>query len=530
MDDQMNYFNIDNNYIKPLNDSFKYANTRLSKNSWKIISREYNKTMVLTKVELHQKYTLKDFINDLKKYQNVELHENILKFIGVINQSVDEIMFIHEYAYDGTLRRYLSQNFKKLNWYDKLRLAKQLVSAIKCLHENDIVHLNLCSEKVYIHKEDIKISAFKHQNSFINRFKYAKYVDSQYWQNVETYELNKSSDIYSLGILLWEISSGNIPFKPKLAHDFNLLPAIIHGKREVGIIGTPKKYIKIYTECWQHDSNLRPAIQKVFKELNNISGHKDEEVFTEHDQRNELKEKMISKRQGLNTEIPELLYYINTHNDLTNELKLITTVIKILSEKLLFGDQVNKQNSESPLYCSITINVQDNINDNHQFLYNLNQLFIYQFNKQGVSTYSSSIEYSIFKYISDNGKDPKEVFNQICYYEFKNYFTSIIGFFYEYGIGISVNHKKALNMYRQAAENDGLTFIDPLNKQGTSKNQKRAFQWYMRSAENGNKLGQSSLSYCYEHGLGTTENKHLAKMWHKESRYERNSLQRTFYR
>ncbi|CAG8643642.1 17465_t:CDS:2 [Gigaspora margarita] len=356
MDDQMNYFNIDNNYIKPLNDSFKYANTRLSKNSWKIISREYNKTMVLTKVELYQKYTLKDFINDV---------------------------------------------------------------------------------------------------------------------------------------------------------------TIIHGKREVGIIGTPKKYIKIYTECWQHDSNLRPTIQKVFKELNNISGHKDEEIFTEHDQRNELKEKMISKRQGLNTEIPELLYYINTHNDLTNELKIITTVIKILSEKLLFGDQVNKQNSESPLYCSITINVQDNINDNHQFLYNLNQLFIYQFNKQGVSTYSN----------------PKEVFNQICYYEFKNYFTSIIGFFYEYGIGTSVNHKKALNMYRQAAENDGLTFIDPLNKQGHllteklfKKNQiiglislgtfylyekagliddkQKAFQLFLESVAKGSKLGKCYVGDCYYYGHG----------------------------
>ncbi|CAG8698432.1 15957_t:CDS:2, partial [Gigaspora rosea] len=65
MDDQMNYLNIDNNnHIKSLNDSFKYANTRLSKNSWKIISREYNNAMILTKVALYQNYTLKDFIND----------------------------------------------------------------------------------------------------------------------------------------------------------------------------------------------------------------------------------------------------------------------------------------------------------------------------------------------------------------------------------------------------------------------------------------------------------------------------------
>lgn len=52
-------------------------------------------------------------------------------------------MFIHEYANDGTLRQYLNRNFSMLNWNDKLNLAKQFVSAIKYLHENDIAHLNL---------------------------------------------------------------------------------------------------------------------------------------------------------------------------------------------------------------------------------------------------------------------------------------------------------------------------------------------------------------------------------------------------
>ncbi|RIB15505.1 hypothetical protein C2G38_2192226 [Gigaspora rosea] len=55
-----------------------------------------------------------DFISDLKQYQKVELHENILKFIAIIMQSINEVIFIHEYALNGTLNQDLHQNFSKI--------------------------------------------------------------------------------------------------------------------------------------------------------------------------------------------------------------------------------------------------------------------------------------------------------------------------------------------------------------------------------------------------------------------------------
>ncbi|CAG8557564.1 13190_t:CDS:2, partial [Dentiscutata heterogama] len=169
--------------------------------------------MVLSKLVFFQKYTLENVMSDYKK---VELHENILKFIAIIKQSKNEIIFIHDYASDGTLRQYLKQNSSKFNWYDKLRLAKQLVSAVKCLQDNNIVHLNLNSGKILVNKGDIKINIFQDQKTFPSIFEYIQYTDSQFLQNIETYKLNKSSDIYSIGVLLWEISSGIIPFKNEL--------------------------------------------------------------------------------------------------------------------------------------------------------------------------------------------------------------------------------------------------------------------------------------------------------------------------
>lgn len=48
-----------------------------------------------------------------------------------------------EYANGGTLNKYLSEHFNELEWKDKFCLALQLVSAVSCLHEHDIIHRDL---------------------------------------------------------------------------------------------------------------------------------------------------------------------------------------------------------------------------------------------------------------------------------------------------------------------------------------------------------------------------------------------------
>ncbi|CAI2202124.1 10994_t:CDS:2, partial [Funneliformis geosporum] len=67
----------------------------------------------------------------------------------------------------------------------------------------------------------------------------------------QQYTLNEKSDVYSVGVLLWEISSGRPPFYVKgEEYDVSLAIDILQGLRESVISGTPEYYAKIYTECW----------------------------------------------------------------------------------------------------------------------------------------------------------------------------------------------------------------------------------------------------------------------------------------
>jgi serine/threonine protein kinase len=74
------------------------------------------------------------------------------------------------------------------------------------------------------------------------------YIDPQWLRKPDALnKCDKRSDIYSVGILFWEITSGHPPFQ-KFDDDFLLALQIIDKKlREEPIDGTPIEFVKIYT-------------------------------------------------------------------------------------------------------------------------------------------------------------------------------------------------------------------------------------------------------------------------------------------
>ena len=74
------------------------------------------------------------------------------------------------------------------------------------------------------------------------------YIDPKKFDQSQNYKLNKKSDVYSIGVLMWQISSGCEPFKNKgFGYGARLILFILNGNREEMIDGTPVEYNKLYT-------------------------------------------------------------------------------------------------------------------------------------------------------------------------------------------------------------------------------------------------------------------------------------------
>ncbi|CAB5381444.1 unnamed protein product [Rhizophagus irregularis] len=102
--------------------------------------------------------------------------------------------------------------------------------AVSCLHNEDIVHRDLHSNNILVHRNTIKVADF------------------------------------GVGVLLWEISSGQPPFSNEES-DLDLAIDIKEGLREDPIPDTPENYIKLYTDCWDGEPDNRPTIDQVAERL-----------------------------------------------------------------------------------------------------------------------------------------------------------------------------------------------------------------------------------------------------------------------
>jgi serine/threonine protein kinase len=162
-----------------------------------------------------------EFVNRFKRESQSAAslsHPNIVNMYDV-GQEDDIHYIVMEYVDGKTLKEYIREK-GRLESEEAVRIVSQICSALNHAHNNNIVHRDIKPQNILMSKDGIaKVADFgiaRAVNSATVTMAGANVIGSVHYFSPEQARggyVDKKSDIYSLGIVLYEMVTGVVPFE-----------------------------------------------------------------------------------------------------------------------------------------------------------------------------------------------------------------------------------------------------------------------------------------------------------------------------
>uniref|UniRef100_A0A8C5R4Q9 Mixed lineage kinase domain like pseudokinase n=1 Tax=Leptobrachium leishanense TaxID=445787 RepID=A0A8C5R4Q9_9ANUR len=257
----------------------KWGELVIDRHSHSLYRGEYHKGPVAIKVLKGQMVSDKEYVRKVFQVESSTMKkfecENILRLFGIsIDNSNSEPCYslVMEFCEKGILRDLLNTE-RRLTWEQRVHMARDAARALYKLHHTEmktILHGSLSSSKFLV-DETYCLKLFDFQfsktESSMRRNPSEKqesvgwvYLAPETLQDINAY--SKRSEVYSLGVVLYEIASGRVPLEG-LRDQKNHLNELHHMLRtEVDKelpVGCPEILRTIITQSLESDPCERPT-------------------------------------------------------------------------------------------------------------------------------------------------------------------------------------------------------------------------------------------------------------------------------
>ena len=211
------------------------------------------------------------FITQIRKEVNIlkQLnHPNILKYYQTdIDFESNEVYILVEYLAGGNLQSYITQ-FYPLPERVIMRISKDVITALKYLHSQNIIHRDLKSANILISAENraVKISDFGLSKVVQSKHANIEFAGSPYWMAPEI--LNNSgyafpADIWSFGCTLIEMLTGQAPWSAKCKTTEQLVKFLNNNENTLEIPKCSNELKEVISMCLKRTPTDRPTAKEL---------------------------------------------------------------------------------------------------------------------------------------------------------------------------------------------------------------------------------------------------------------------------
>ncbi|XP_023419850.1 mitogen-activated protein kinase kinase kinase 7 isoform X2 [Cavia porcellus] len=216
----------------------------------------------------------KAFIVELRQLSRVN-HPNIVKLYGAC---LNPVCLVMEYAEGGSLYNVL-HGAEPLPYYTA---AHAMSWCLQC--SQGVAYLHSMQPKALIHRDlkppnlllvaggtVLKICDFGTACDIQTHMTNNK--GSAAWMAPEVFEgsnYSEKCDVFSWGIILWEVITRRKPFDEIGGPAFRIMWAVHNGTRPPLIKNLPKPIESLMTRCWSKDPSQRPSMEEIVKIMTHL--------------------------------------------------------------------------------------------------------------------------------------------------------------------------------------------------------------------------------------------------------------------
>ncbi|KAL6069762.1 Tyrosine-protein kinase abl2 [Balamuthia mandrillaris] len=227
----------------------------------------------------NEKKNMKDFLRETRILQKLRPHRNLVQLLGVCTQPPN-LCIVTEYMPMGDVKSLFRR--RKLSPRIKLKLALGTAAAMIHLHAENVLHCDLAARNILVSVVDgeyhAKVADFGLAKgpTFSTNFTHPQTFGPIKWMSPEALSEDRvcpKSDVWSFGVLLWELLTEKIPYGPlslveagRLIVSGHLLPIPSY---------CPPLLCDIILDCWRRNKEERPTFEELYNRLEVIYNEAD---------------------------------------------------------------------------------------------------------------------------------------------------------------------------------------------------------------------------------------------------------------
>jgi ankyrin repeat protein len=201
---------------------------------------------------------------------------HIIQLYGIcIKQPYCMVM---EFASKGSLHAVLHSN-EQMDWPVRLKIAAGIAKGLAFLHNQKpmILHRDIKSMNVLLNTEmmpkltDFGLAKIKDTALATTSTAGGSAAGTLHWMAPELLDRENphyttACEVYSLAILLWELSSRKMPYEGKTAKQI-FASVVLREERETIPADSPPQFAALITNCWKQTAEDRPLIETIIQTL-----------------------------------------------------------------------------------------------------------------------------------------------------------------------------------------------------------------------------------------------------------------------